>query len=133
MDTQTSKVELAKLILELGDPNLINKTHKMLLDKSSQFRKSLTEYEKEEIKLGIEQLNRGERIHFQHLFEVYWRDLAQFTQDSLRKDAYRNMQQQELAYFEDRSTGDLIAILNDDINQLERFLDHGANDLFKWW
>ncbi|MEX1135304.1 MAG: ABC transporter transmembrane domain-containing protein, partial [Balneolales bacterium] len=68
---------------------------------------------------------------FQYLFEVYWRDLAQFTQDSLRKDAYRNMQQQELAYFEDRSTGDLIAILNDDINQLERFLDHGANDLIQ--
>ena len=68
---------------------------------------------------------------FQYLFEVYWRDLAQFTQDSLRKDAYRNMQEQELAFFEDRSTGDLIAILNDDINQLERFLDHGANDLIQ--
>ncbi|SMO94021.1 ABC transporter ATP-binding protein [Gracilimonas mengyeensis] len=68
---------------------------------------------------------------FQYLFEVYWRDLAQFTQDSLRKDTYRNMQQQELAYFEDRSSGDLIAILNDDINQLERFLDHGANDLIQ--
>lgn len=68
---------------------------------------------------------------FQYLFEIYWRDLAQFTQDSLRTDAYRNLQQQELAYFEDRSSGDLIAILNDDINQLERFLDHGANDLIQ--
>lgn len=68
---------------------------------------------------------------FQYLFEIYWRDLSQFTQDSLRKDAYRNLQQQELAYFEDRSSGDLIAILNDDINQLERFLDHGANDLIQ--
>lgn len=68
---------------------------------------------------------------FQYLFDIYWRDLAQFTQDSLRKDAYSNMQDQELAFFEDRSTGDLIAILNDDINQLERFLDHGANDLIQ--
>jgi ATP-binding cassette subfamily B protein len=68
---------------------------------------------------------------FQYLFEVYWRDLAQFTQDSLRKDAYQNLQQQELAYFEDQSTGDLNTILNDDINQLERFLDHGANDLIQ--
>ncbi|TVR14866.1 MAG: ABC transporter ATP-binding protein, partial [Balneolaceae bacterium] len=68
---------------------------------------------------------------FQYLFEVYWRDLAQFTQDSLRKDAYKNMQEQELVFFEDRSTGDLIAILNDDINQLERFLDKGANDLIQ--
>ena len=68
---------------------------------------------------------------FQYLFEVYWRDLAQFTQDSLRNDNYQNLQQQELAYFEDQSTGDLNTILNDDINQLERFLDHGANDLIQ--
>ena len=65
MDSQTSKIELAKLILELEDPKLINKVHKMLLDECSQFRKSLTDYEKEEIKLGIEQLNRGERISFE--------------------------------------------------------------------
>jgi ATP-binding cassette subfamily B protein len=41
------------------------------------------------------------------------------------------MQEQELAFFEDKSTGDLISILNDDINQLERFLDNGANDLIQ--
>lgn len=68
---------------------------------------------------------------FQYLFEVYWRDLAQFVQDSLRKETYANMQRQEMAYFEDQSSGNLIAILNDDINQLERFLDHGANDLIQ--
>lgn len=68
---------------------------------------------------------------FQYLYEVWWRDLAQFTQDHLRKDAYRNLQQQELSFFEDRATGDLVTVLNDDINQLERFLDHGANDLIQ--
>ena len=68
---------------------------------------------------------------FQYLFEIYWRDLAQFMQDSLRKDAYANLQDQQLAFFEDRSTGDLISILNDDINQLERFLDNGANDIIQ--
>lgn len=68
---------------------------------------------------------------FQYLFEVYWRDLAQFVQDSLRIDAYSNMQKQEMAFFEDKSSGDLISILNDDVNQLERFLDHGANDLIQ--
>ena len=68
---------------------------------------------------------------FQYLFEVYWRDLAQFTQDSLRKDAYQNLQKQKMAYFEDQSSGNLNTILNDDINQLERFLDHGANDLIQ--
>ena len=65
MDTQTSKIELAKLILELEDPKLIQKIHKLLLDEGSRFRKSLTEYEKEEIQLGLEQLNRGECISFE--------------------------------------------------------------------
>lgn len=65
MDTQTSKIEIAKLILELENPKLLNKIHEMLLDESNKFRKSLTEYEREEIKLGIEQLNRGERISFE--------------------------------------------------------------------
>lgn len=68
---------------------------------------------------------------FEYLFQVYWRDLAQYVQDSLRRDAYQNMQQQELAFFEDKSSGELISILNDDINQLERFLDHGANDIIQ--
>lgn len=68
---------------------------------------------------------------FQYLFEIYWRDLAQYVQDSLRIDAYANMQKQEMAFFEDKSSGDLISILNDDVNQLERFLDHGANDLIQ--
>lgn len=68
---------------------------------------------------------------FEYLFSVYWRNLAQITQDSLRKDAYRNMQNQELAFFEERSSGKLMTILNDDINQLERFLDAGANDLIQ--
>jgi hypothetical protein len=61
MDTQATKIELAKLILDLDDPKLIQKIQKLLMDESSSFRKSLTDYEKEEIKLGLEQLNRGER------------------------------------------------------------------------
>ncbi|WP_142455245.1 hypothetical protein [Gracilimonas mengyeensis] len=65
MDSQTSKIEIAKLILELEDPKLINRIHEMILDESSKFRKSLTQHEKEEIKIGIEQLNRGERISFE--------------------------------------------------------------------
>jgi hypothetical protein len=65
MNTQTSKIELAKLILELEDPKLINKIRDLLLDEGSRFRNSLTEYEKEEIKIGIGQLNRGERISFE--------------------------------------------------------------------
>ena len=36
-----------------------------------------------------------------------------------------------MAWFEDSSTGKLVAILNDDVNQLERFLDGGANALIQ--
>src|SRR5918997_1387092 len=40
-------------------------------------------------------------------------------------------QRLELAWFEDQSTGGLLSILNDDVNQLERFLDVGANELVR--
>ena len=68
---------------------------------------------------------------FQYLYEVQWRNLAQALQHELRADAYGHVQRLEMAYFEDRSTGELMSILNDDINQLERFLDTGANDIIQ--
>jgi ATP-binding cassette subfamily B protein len=68
---------------------------------------------------------------FEYLYHVLWRNLAQSVQHDLRIDAYSHIQDLELAYFEDRSTGGLLAILNDDINQLERFLDNGANEFLQ--
>ncbi len=68
---------------------------------------------------------------FEYLYAVWWRNLAQTVQHELRLEAYAHVQSLELAYFEDRSTGGLMAILNDDVNQLERFLDGGANDLLQ--
>jgi ATP-binding cassette subfamily B protein len=68
---------------------------------------------------------------FEYLHAVEWRNLAQTVQHDLRVDAYSHMQHLELAYFEDRSTGDLMAVLNDDVNQLERFLDIGANEIIQ--
>jgi ATP-binding cassette subfamily B protein len=68
---------------------------------------------------------------FEYLFSVAWKNLAQQTQHDLRMDAYRHLQKQRFAYFEDKSTGQLITILNDDVNQLERFLDVGANDIIQ--
>ena len=68
---------------------------------------------------------------FQYAYDVKWRRLAQALQHGLRLDAYAHVQGLEMAYFEDRSTGGLMAVLNDDINQLERFLDGGANDIWQ--
>jgi ATP-binding cassette subfamily B protein len=68
---------------------------------------------------------------FEYAFAVTWRNLAQTIQHEARLDAYGHVQKLELAYFEDRSTGGLMAVLNDDVNQLERFLDRGANDILQ--
>ncbi|HSJ26822.1 MAG TPA: ABC transporter transmembrane domain-containing protein, partial [Acidimicrobiia bacterium] len=68
---------------------------------------------------------------FEYLHNVGWRNLAQTVQHELRIDAYTHIQDLDVAYFEDRSTGGLMAVLNDDVNQLERFLDVGANDLIQ--
>ena len=42
---------------------------------------------------------------------------------------YRHIQDLEMQWFSEQSTGSLMSILNDDVNQLERFLDKGATDL----
>ena len=68
---------------------------------------------------------------FQYAYELLWRNLSQSIEHDLRIDAYRHVQSLEMAYFEERSTGELMSMLNDDINQLERFLDRGANQLIQ--
>ena len=68
---------------------------------------------------------------FEYVARVQWRYLAQTLEHDLRMDTYAHVQDLEMAYFEDQSTGGLMSILNDDINQLERFLDVGANDLIQ--
>ena len=66
---------------------------------------------------------------FEYLYGVLWRNLAQSTQHSLRLEAYDHLQKLEMDFFERDSSGRLLTVLNDDINQLERFLDHGANEI----
>jgi ATP-binding cassette subfamily B protein len=80
---------------------------------------------------GLTLLIWGLESVFEYAYAVRWRNLAQSIQHELRCDAYDHLQHLDLAYFEDRSTGGLMAVLNDDVNQLERFLDGGANDLLQ--
>lgn len=68
---------------------------------------------------------------FQYAYQVLWRNLAQVIQHEMRVDAYGHVQQLELAFFEDQSTGGLMSILNNDINQLERFLNSGASEILQ--
>ena len=68
---------------------------------------------------------------FEYLYGVLWRNLAQSTQHSLRLEAYGHLQTLEMDFFEHDSSGRLLTVLNEDINQLERFLDRGANEILQ--
>jgi ATP-binding cassette subfamily B protein len=72
----------------------------------------------------------GESI-FQFLYSVLWRNLAQRLQHKMRTDSYDRMQHMDMAFFENQASGNLTSILNDDVNQLERFLNVGANDFIQ--
>ncbi|MEH1883105.1 MULTISPECIES: ABC transporter ATP-binding protein [unclassified Nostoc] len=67
----------------------------------------------------------------QYAYDRLWRNLAQNIQHDLRLDTYNHVQELDSAYFEESSTGGLMSILNDDINQLEDFLNFGANDIIQ--
>lgn len=68
---------------------------------------------------------------FQYLYIISWRTLAQTIQHGLRTDAYNHLQKLDISYFEVKNTGDLLTILNDDVNQLERFFDNGINAIIQ--
>ena len=68
---------------------------------------------------------------FEYFYAVLWRNLAQTVQHNLRLTTFDHVQNQSMAWFDDHQKGDLLAIMNDDVNQLERFLDKGANDLLQ--
>ena len=57
---------------------------------------------------------------------VLWRGLAQGIEHELRVEAYDHAQHLDLGWHEARPQGTTLATLNDDVNQLERFLDVGA-------
>lgn len=67
----------------------------------------------------------------EYAYSLAWRNLAQAIQHEARVEVYTHVQELDLATFEDQSTGGLMAILNDDVNQLERFLDTGANHILQ--
>lgn len=68
---------------------------------------------------------------FEFLHKWAWRNLAQTLQHELRTDTYAHVQGLEQGWFADRSTGKLLSVLNDDVNQLELFLNGGANEILQ--
>ncbi|WP_435068890.1 ABC transporter ATP-binding protein [Haloplanus sp. C73] len=56
------------------------------------------------------------------LNSLAWNHFAQFLQHEVRTAAYQSVQGLELAFFEGTQTGEVMSVLNNDINQLEEFL-----------
>ena len=68
---------------------------------------------------------------FEYLYMIEWRGLAQSVEHDLRVRTYDHAQRLDLDWHEKQSIGNITAILNDDINQLERFLNNGVNQIIQ--
>ncbi|HEX2898274.1 MAG TPA: ABC transporter ATP-binding protein, partial [Bacteroidia bacterium] len=73
----------------------------------------------------------GVESFFEWLLDFGFKRLAQRVQHDLRIHAYDHLQHREMAYFEKHRMGDTLAILSDDVNQLERFLNTGFNEILQ--
>jgi hypothetical protein len=65
MDIQTSKIELAKMILGIENPELISRIKRFVQTESKDFWLELTADEKAEIEFGLNQLENGERVSWE--------------------------------------------------------------------
>jgi ATP-binding cassette subfamily B protein len=66
---------------------------------------------------------------FEYLHTTSWRRLTQLTQNRLRLKAFWHVEQLSMENIESTSPGKFSSLLNDDINQIERFLDVGINTI----
>ncbi len=66
---------------------------------------------------------------FQYLYSIKWRNLAQNVEHQLRVDVYKHLQNAKIEDIEATPTGELISTINDDVNQMERFLENGVNQI----
>ncbi|QSG06985.1 ABC-type multidrug transport system, ATPase and permease component [Halapricum desulfuricans] len=60
-----------------------------------------------------------------------WNNLAQHIQHDVRTDTYDQMQRLNMDFFADKQTGEMMSVLSNDVNRLERFLNDGMNAAFR--
>ena len=68
---------------------------------------------------------------FEWAYQYGFMNLAQHIQHGLRQDAYNRIQIREIEFFENHRMGETMAMLNDDVNQIERFLNTGFNEILQ--
>jgi len=69
LDLNTTKIELAKLILSIDKPSVIDKIVDLLKTESKDFWLDLSDVEKEGIQLGIEQLDAGQKVSLEEFLK----------------------------------------------------------------
>lgn len=69
MDIQTSKIELAKLILNIENESFIQRVIDFIKNENSDFWNNLSESEQAEIKKGIDELNKGKRTPYKEILK----------------------------------------------------------------
>lgn len=121
-------------IVDLAPPALIGTAVEIVVERENSFlgQHGITNVSHQLwVLAGVSVLIWSLESGFQYAYDRLWRNLAQSVQHYLRLDTYDHLQSLDLAFFEERSTGGLMSILNDDINQLEQFLDGGANEVLQ--
>jgi ATP-binding cassette subfamily B protein len=56
-----------------------------------------------------------------------WNKFAQHVQHAVRTDTYETMQRLNMEFFADKQTGEMMSVLSNDVNRLEKFLNDGLN------
>jgi ATP-binding cassette subfamily B protein len=60
-----------------------------------------------------------------------WNAFAQNIQHDIRTDTYDKMQRLNMDFFAEKQTGEMMSVLSNDVNRLERFLNDGMNSAFR--
>lgn len=69
MDIQSSKIELIKAILTIENESVISRLKEILLSKKEDFWLELSDSEKEEIDLGIKQIEQGQTENWEEVLK----------------------------------------------------------------
>ncbi len=69
MDIQTSKIELIKIILNIENDSVIQKLTEFIKSEEADFWNELTENQKDDIRLGLKQLDDGKRKAYEDVLK----------------------------------------------------------------
>lgn len=72
MDIQAEKLELIKMLLNTKKPTVLKRIRKVFeKEETSDFWNTLSEDEKEEIRLGIDELDQGEKYPYDEILSKH--------------------------------------------------------------